>query len=421
MNQKYLIGGLIGLLVIVFCFGYNDAKYVAGHIKSDKSWVFLSKFCYSTEGDGYGFIYFTGEAKDNNTRVFIYDDQDDSFPKVYGKSYSCDQKTNHSFVNRMFEIYNFTNPWSEPNTQYIKDKQRPHFWYVVAANCNGTIDINYKLTMKNQGGLWKAQFSYDEQGLEALYLVYFWVFLILVGISVYNAWSLIKTRSFHPIVKILMIAVLLEFFSCFILLIHYGIYSHDGVGAKGLRGFGELLDLGAQIALILLLIFISKGWAISRVTIDEKKIIFGVVGGLSILYLIMFIWYQAGLDPASSVYMYDTVPGILLLIARSLAMIWFMWCAYNTYMEEQHPAKRQFFLYFGVSFVFWFLSLPLISIIAAGVEPWVRQKTVLAIYVTFNALALYIISFLLSPSRASDFFTISGRVDNAGTQSYEQF
>jgi hypothetical protein len=51
----------------------------------------------------------------------------------------------------------------------------------------------------------------------------------------------------------------------------------------------------------------------------------------------------------------------------------------------------------------------LITSIAAGVDPWVRQKTVMSLYVTFNFIFLVVFGVLLWPSRASEYFQISAR------------
>ncbi|GAM23190.1 hypothetical protein SAMD00019534_063650 [Acytostelium subglobosum LB1] len=403
----------IVLLVTLF-LASSESKYTKGHLSTSSNWHYVDKFCFSANRIANGTLTIKATSNNPNISLIAYDDVQGSWFAVYKSHLSCQERVN--LGNKLGSV-NFN---GTAVTIQVLDAMRPHYWYVVAVDCSGnSLNMDYEFTWLNAGNIWKRQFSNDDQGLEQMYLTYFWFFLLLAVYSCYSGWVLTTTKSYHPIVKLLTISVVLEFLSVFILLIHYGAYSHDGVGAKGLLGFGELLDLASQLTFIMLLILIAKGWAISRITIEEKPIILGVMGVLSALYLIMFIWYKAGQDPASTVYMYDTVPGILLLVARSLAMVWFMWCGYNTYMEENHPAKRKFYVYFGVCFSLWFLALPFICIIASAVDPWVRQKAVLAMYVTFNFLALVGMSVLLSPQRASDYFTISGRVDTAGSLPYE--
>jgi hypothetical protein len=89
--------------------------------------------------------------------------------------------------------------------------------------------------------------------------------------------------------------------------------------------YTTVLDIVAQVAFILLVVLIAKGWCISKTVIDDRFIIliglgtlavsvvilfaYSILGVLSVLYLAMFIWMKAGLDPASTLYVYETAPG----------------------------------------------------------------------------------------------------------------
>lgn len=41
-------------------------------------------------------------------------------------------------------------------------------------------------------------------------------------------------------------------------------------------------------------------------------------------------------DPSSTEYIYDSVPGILILFLRIATMAWFIWDLYATYDKETH-------------------------------------------------------------------------------------
>lgn len=49
---------------------------------------------------------------------------------------------------------------------------------------------------------------------------------------------------------------------------------------------------------------------------------------------------EVGFDPASSVYTYDTAPGAILVVLRSLVMIWFIYELYVTFHEEVKTMKE---------------------------------------------------------------------------------
>ena len=50
-------------------------------------------------------------------------------------------------------------------------------------------------------------------------------------------------------------------------------------------------------------------------------------------YISMFVWESAGVDPAAGSYIYDSAPGVILLLLRSSALLWFGWCLRESYME----------------------------------------------------------------------------------------
>jgi len=239
----------------------------------------------------------------------------------------------------------------------------------------------------------------------------FWFIVFLLGTVVhgYTIWVFLRTGSYHTLVRLFTFCIALEGFSVFLLFIHYAVYAQDGVGAVGLQGVGDFMDIVAQIAFMLLIILLAKGWCISKTSIDQPKAILVGLGVVICAYLAMFIWENVGLDPASTLYVYETVPGIIIIVVRSLVMLAYVYFIRNTYLEENNAAKRKFFLYFGVIYLIWFLSLPFIASVAAGLSPWVRQKVVMSMYVTCNAIFLFVLGFLLWPSRASEYFQISAR------------
>jgi len=384
--------------------------------------VFLGKFCYvkvpqvpeSAAGTLSWNIY-NLPADSKVLLAFYHDDYDNRrWPEIYQKSVDCKQKLAQSNYN--------VSATTKDTTIAPRDVGSPHFWYVAAVNCGGSIDLDYDMRFLNSWGAdkWVLQFSCDEVGLEGLYISYFIFYFIGACIHAYAIFMLVRANSYHTIVKLLSAAIGLEGLSVFSLFIHYCVYEKDGVGAPALKGIGDILDLASQVVFIFLLLLIAKGWCISKTRLDDRLVVLIGVGVLALAYLALFIWENVGVDPGSTLYIYQSPPGIIILVLRGLTMLWFMWTLRATYMEENHPAKRTFYLWFGIACVTWFLALPLITIIAAGTpNAWNELKTVTILYVTSNALAFGGLQFLLWPSRASEYFQISARLDLAGTIPYD--
>jgi hypothetical protein len=164
--------------------------------------------------------------------------------------------------------------------------------------------------------------------------------------------------------------------------------------------------MGAELVLMFMLILVAKGWAITTNYLTDRNLILLSMCALLLSYLALFIWDNAGRDPASTLYFYESVPGIILLVLRTLVWIWFGWCLKNTLALETLPEKRNFYILFGGACTLWFLLLPLFVIIATGMEPWYREKVITSMTSSLNALALSAFTYLLWPTRAADYFSI---------------
>lgn len=404
---KGLVVCVVGLLCLLAC-GVVEGKVSKGSLKAG-DFHFLTKFCY---GYGMGQLTYNFDTKANVSMAF-YDDEGGNWTDVYKHSHlSCAEKLAKSRPPVLI-----TSVEGAGGVRF-EDLRRPHFWYMALIACNSSIDVEYEVVMTQESNSsWVKQFSYDEQGLEALYLFYFITFLLFTVVHGYTIWVFMQTSSYHTIVRLLTFSIALEGVSVFCLFVHYAVYAHDGVGAPGLKGIGDLMDIAAQIVFMLLVILIAKGWCITKTTIDEPKLVLIGLGVVIITYLAMFIWVNVGLDPASTLYVYQTAPGIVILVVRSLIMLFFAYCIRTTFLEENNPAKRKFFFAFGISYIVWFISLPFVAAIAAGLDPWVRQKVVMSLYVTFNFIFLSLLGFLLWPSRAHEYFQIGTR--DIGSMPYD--
>jgi len=401
--------------LFLFCTQVVESRLSSGVIKVDSDFVFLSRFCYDTRGLGTLHFRIWGENVQNMV-FLIYNDVDPSDWKLAysGKGMTCEERSNRARGHETITLGNRT-------IVSFDDQKRQHFWYFAVSNCGyDSININYELHMYNAGhSPWTKEFSFDEQGLEALYLFYFIVLFLGLAVHLYSVWVLIQSRSYHPIVRLLTISLVFEFSSVFFLFIHFVVYSGDGIGVPGLYGFGTFLDIVAQVVFILMLILISKGWAITKTQLEDRKANLVMTIILFLSYLALFIWQMLGMDHASDIYVYESPPGIVVIVVRALAMMWFIYCLRGTFSEENHPTKRKFYLTFGVCYIVWFLILPLITAISAGVDPWVRMKTVFILYITSNAVALAGMGYLLWPTRANEYFQISSHLDIAGTIPYD--
>jgi len=258
---------------------------------------------------------------------------------------------------------------------------------------------------------WNKEFSFDDQGLLLEYILFGIVFLLGFGVHLFGDYQLFRARSFHPIMRLLTISIALTVFSLWFYLGHYAIYSNNGVGSTFLRVLGAILDSASGLVFIFLLILISKGWGITYPSIahfQEQKIPLIIILSLFfVMYVVLFFCGEFATDPASTLYIYQSIPGIIFIVVRFLVTVYFVFCLVKTVRDDTDSSKRIFYTIFGTGYLLWFLSLPIIVMIASALAPWVRQKIVMGIYLLCTTLGFAIISFLLWPSRASKYFAVA--------------
>jgi len=264
----------------------------------------------------------------------------------------------------------------------------------------------YTFPFLNPGGLWFAQFSYDQQGIGPIYIFFTIMYILLAiahAVGVIQQW---RTESWHPIIRVLGLAIALQVVSTIAEMIHYSIYANNGIGAPGLLGVGDLMGMASEIVLMFLCILIAKGWAITTSYLTEKNIILIMTALLILAYLALFIWDRVGTDPASTMYFYDSIPGLIVVILRVGVLGWFLWSLRNTIRLESLPEKRTFYMVFGICYALWFLALPGIVLIAYLLAATVRFRLIQGLSVSVDFVALAALAFLLWPSRASKYFVI---------------
>ena len=106
-------------------------------------------------------------------------------------------------------------------------------------------------------------------------------------------------------------------------MIHYAAFASNGVGVLPLSGFAAVLEGVGRICFTLLLMLVAKGHAVTSDQVDNRNALFLVLGGLLLLHFVMLVYDIAARDEASTLYLYETSPGIILVAATALTGAWF--------------------------------------------------------------------------------------------------
>jgi len=153
---------------------------------------------------------------------------------------------------------------------------------------------------------------------------------------------------------------------------------------------------------MLVLLVLAKGWAVTRTELTGKPFIFTIWTIYSVVHILLYIWnqvtwiqgtcisanqsnhcvtcsssLQTEVDVIEDIDEYQTWPGWLILILRTVIMMWFVYELKDTMDHEHQPHKLNFFLHFGAQALVWFIYLPIVALIALQVSPLWRSKLLL--------------------------------------------
>nr|CAG4651714.1 EOG090X03T7 [Triops cancriformis] len=318
-------------------------------------------------------------------------------------------------------------------TYAIQDLNQARFWYISfvacyrdrSTNCTWkpileNYEVNYDVWLvngnpyaKNQNPL-EYQFSFDNQDTVEVYIVFFIAYLFLVPFQVYAI-----SRQKHTIPWLFTFSVILMALGAFLNMVDSLKFAFDGEGVATVAIVGDILDILAQTLFMLLLLVLAKGWAITKNELTWKPVVFSVWALYGVVHVILYVWDRTEVDVIEDIDVYQTWPGWLILILRTLIMAWFLLCLRNTMEYEHNRNKLDFFLHFGASSLVWFIYLPIVALVALQVSALWRKKLLLGITSSVNFLASAVMAHLLWPTRAQQYFLLAHEADI--TEELEEF
>mmetsp|Transcript_13517 Transcript_13517/g.21123 ORF Transcript_13517/g.21123 Transcript_13517/m.21123 type:complete len:293 (-) Transcript_13517:95-973(-) len=279
----------------------------------------------------------------------------------------------------------------------------------MLSNCEDVIDIDFKLTLLNPGGWWYEQFSVDEQGLLAVFIALAVAYTLALPLYVYMR---IKMQSGveaqHPPLLLLDAAVALHYVGILLQAFHGYQYASDGEGLKALQGLAEVLEAGSNIIIMVMLIVMARGWAITSSNgpaVFSKEWMTGA-GLFMCGFFSLFVIERVG-RAIDERYCYDTDIGIFSLVLRTSVYIYFFISLVRSIRMEVQDKRRQFLAWFGVAASAWFLALPSAYCISQFLNPWDEMRFVISIGTVVHAIGLWILAVLVWPQMAGEYVTLT--------------
>ncbi|XP_039281268.1 integral membrane protein GPR180 [Nilaparvata lugens] len=306
----------------------------------------------------------------------------------------------------------------------VTDIKEPRFWYLSLVACyrnettcewhhfNEEAELEYDIWFVNGNPNISSfnpliyQFSFDRQNTILLYLVFFLCYMVLVPLQMYAV-----TRQHHPVTKLFTVSLLLEFVGLLFNLLDVTKFSIDGVGYHRIAMAGDILDILSRTTFMLLLLLLAKGWAVTRMELTWKPLVFTIWFVYGVVHILLYVWNMTEVDIIEDIDEYQTWPGWLILVLRCQIIVWFLFELRTTMLYEHNSKKLNFFLHFGASALVWFIYLPILALIAMQIPAFWRFKLLLGITYSADCLAYCVMAHLLWPTRSEQYFLLAYEQD----------
>eukprot|EP00300_Choanocystis_sp_HF-7_P019115 c20234_g1_i5.p1 GENE.c20234_g1_i5~~c20234_g1_i5.p1 ORF type:complete len:264 (-),score=62.05 c20234_g1_i5:77-868(-) len=223
----------------------------------------------------------------------------------------------------------------------------------------------------------------------------------LFGLHILLSLPHLRSRALPPLSSVIGAVIAMEAAACTLMVLHFGIYSSNGIGSPGTKLFAVVLASLAEIAFVCILALVAKGCLIPDFATQQRWLLGAVVLVFVFQYFALYVWAMANHDRADNQSVFSTVPGAVVVAIRLVVTVWFGWSICRTQAKEQQRNKQRFFLWFGCFFSIWFLGLPLAAVISTQSKPWQRDTVVEVFSLTFNLVFFATLVGALQPDRGA--------------------
>ncbi|KAL0220557.1 hypothetical protein RCL1_000411 [Eukaryota sp. TZLM3-RCL] len=393
----------IFILLIVLASGQITSGTIEKKDTSNKGlFIYLEKFAYSSAD---GILSLDVQNHGDPFKLLIFSDE--KWQDAYKDSrLLCIERTSKAI--RSIHVTK-TNPFFEQRPiSFTKAIRRPTFIYVALANCNAESEISasYTLTFTNPGNWWREHLSADLHGLGAWSLFLFIIGTLLLSVQLYAVFTKWGVSYLHPLIKLLTAAIFSFCCSVVFFFIYFARMASNGSSSWSWHFIADLFMLTTDLLIMTLLVLVSKGWAVSTTLLTGKRKLFTLLTGFVVVEMILLL-LELTVDEALHTFIYDNVFGYLSVCLRVAAMFYFLVNLQETRASESFVEKRRLYDRGGLLFVFWFMFAPVIIFGGSFIPAYDQEKIVDGCLWAANLLSLFVVAFVLWPSRAQRYFKIS--------------
>ena len=238
-----------------------------------------------------------------------------------------------------------------------------------------------------------------------------------------------ETGGVHLIFVVLLVAILLNFASSVFELIHLSKYADDGIGSNFCDLMAAVSEAICDFIVTFLLLSVSSGWTLtSSMPMDLSSLGYLskksepnasfywlnshlrkpfklmsqfnfasiVLAFLFLFHIILIIWGRSYNDEFDTFHDFEHIPGKVLMLFRLACGICFWFSASNIITLQYNVGEMaSFLLKFRLLGLLWFLSLPIVVLLAPLWAEYLRHWWIAGATMLFQTLALGFFSLVL--------------------------
>lgn len=379
-----------GTVVRKFCFDFNiDPQISSG------------RFSFDFFGTAKSLVT-TVASENSGLWLAVYDDEDNHWGAVEHswEVLSCaDRLAAASFTTQITPLER-----QFSMSEDVEEKLRPRFWYFAILACGvefGEEPVRWSLHAVNQHQLFQTEFSVDERGALMLQLIGV-VGFCGIGFTLRqiaqrtHGTEALRSR---PLLHLLIMSCVCSGGGCACYAIHNFTFALDGWGIALFDFFGALWSVVGKATMTVLQLLLAKGWALFHSPEEGGSLALTTValGSIILLSLAAEIHILQFHDDVG-VYMYEKMP-IAITVLNTLLFMEVWRSLRKTYSGERSDEVQLFHCMVATSSLIFFLSVPVMCVLASSLDPWVRSRYVSRVEVFARLLTTGILAFCLRPSR----------------------
>lgn len=198
---------------------------------------------------------------------------------------------------------------------------------------------------------------------------------------------------YHCTYRLFSFSVMIYYFGVLITGTSWVKYGLTGIGPSST--VGTLFMGTSEIAFLLLLLLMAKGYTITRARLSSCSIVklTMFINTYIVAYITLFVYQATEFDPGEVLNLYESPAGLGLSLLRCIA-----WCAFMISTAQtirKYPEKSSFYYPFGLFGSTWLLGGPFLTLIGiALLDPWVRESVMHGTFalMAFSGHVMFLVS-----------------------------